>query len=80
MTSKEFMKLKNGDICQVIRGRDIGLKCLVLHKEQSTKSKVILVKPENPEDIFDSPTVAYRHFKLFSHTELRVLHDKDEAE
>lgn len=73
MTSKEFEELKNGDICKVIRGKDIGMKCVVLHKEHAPNSKVVLVKPAYSGEIFDSATVAYRYFKLFSHTELKVL-------
>lgn len=73
MTSKEFEGLKNGDICKVIRGKDIGMKCVVLHKEHAPTSKVVLVKPAYSGEIFDSATVAYRYFKLFSHTELKVL-------
>lgn len=73
MTSKEFKELKIGDICKVIRGRDSGLECEVLHKQSASKSKVVLVKPAYPEEIFDSPTVAYRYFKLFSHTELEII-------
>lgn len=73
MTSKEFEQLKNGDICKVIRGKDAGIECVVLHKERSPLSMVVLVKPAYLGEIFNSPTVAYRYFKLFSYTELKVL-------
>ena len=79
MTSKEFEELKNGDICKIIRGKDAGMICIVLHKEYAPKSMVVLVKPAHPFEIFDSPTVAYRHFKLFSHTELKVLSKEDQG-
>lgn len=80
MTTKEFEELKNGDICKIIRGKDAGIKCVVLHKEKSPSirwkapsSMVVLVKPLHPDDLFDSATVAYRYFKLLSHTELQVI-------
>lgn len=80
MTAKEFDLLKVGDICEVVRGKDVKMKCVVLHKEQSEslewkipKSMVVLVKPMYSGCRFDSNTVAYRYFKLFSHTELKVL-------
>ena len=82
MTSKEFEELKNGDICKVIRGKDAGMKCIVLHKEQTASTRwmtpssmVVLVKPLYPDDRFDSATVSYRYFKLLSHTELQVISD-----
>lgn len=80
MTTKEFEELKNGDICKIIRGKDAGIKCVVLHKEKSPSTRwkapssmVVLVKPLHPDDLFDSATVAYRYFKLISHTELQVI-------
>lgn len=73
MKAMEFEKLKSGDICKVIRGKDAGKRCIVLHKERTVKSMVVLVKPAYDDVIFDSATVAYRYFKLFSHTELQVL-------
>lgn len=80
MTAMEFKQLEIGGICEVIRGKDAGIKCVVLDKEQApstewktSSSMVVLVKPLNPNEYFDSATVAYRYFKLFSHTELKIL-------
>lgn len=72
MTSEEFVTLKVGDVCKVIRGKDKGRKCVVLHKE-GRKSQVVLVEPLYPGELFDSASVAYRYYKLFSYTELQVL-------
>lgn len=80
MNAKEFESLKIGDVCEVIRGKDSGKKCVVLHKDaqivdryMSTPIMVVLAKPQSPDDNFDSPTVAYRYFKLFAHSELKRL-------
>lgn len=80
MTRAEFGKLQVGDICEVIRGCDRWMRCIVLHKEQSEyerngvpKSMVVLVKPLDPIQTFESSTVAYRYFKLIDHTNLKVL-------
>lgn len=80
MTFVEFKRLKVGDICKVIRGKDAGMRCVVLHKEESSFIKdqapismVVLVKPLDEFEHFDSATVSYRYFKLFSHTELKIL-------
>lgn len=74
MKGAEFEALKNGDLCRVIRGKEKGKICVVLHKEAIPfKSKVILVKPANSKEKFDSDSVAYRYFKLFSYTELAVV-------
>lgn len=80
MTAEEFENLKIGDQCVVMRGKDKGLRCTVVHKEQgglikgsNPVSMVVLVKPSYPHCLFNSPMVCYRFFKLFSHRELRVI-------
>ena len=74
MKGTEFEEKKNGDLCRVIRGKEKGKICVVLHKETAPfKSKVVLVKPANNKEKFDSETIAYRYFKLFSYTELAVV-------
>ena len=80
MTKIEFDNLKVGDICEFNRGIDAGMKCVVLHKESSEyerngvpRSMVVLVKPLDEADRFYSSIVAYRYFRLVSHTQLTVL-------
>lgn len=80
MKGTEFEALKNGDLCRVIRGKEKGKICVVLHKEAAPfKSKVVLVKPANSKEKFDSEAVAYRYFKLFSYTELAVVQKEERA-
>lgn len=73
MTALEFEQLTDGSVCKIIKGRDAGIEVIALHKEETFKSKVVLVKPLKSSDHFDSATVAYRYFKLLSHTELKIL-------
>lgn len=74
MKGVEFEALKTGDLCRVIRGKEKGKICVALHKEAIPfKSKVILVKPANSKEKFDSESIAYQYFKLFSYTELAVV-------
>lgn len=81
MTEAEFKTLEVGTVCEVIRGKDAHLKCVVLHKEQSEfegyrgiRSMVVLAKPLSPNRKFESSTVAYRYFKLIDHTNLKILY------
>lgn len=77
MTRTEFDKIQIGDICKVIRGKDSGTFVRILYKDcQPGKFGqrdicVLLAKPLHI--LFDSPTVSYRYFKLFSHTELAFV-------
>lgn len=75
MTASEFNKLLVGDICEVQKGKDKGIKCVVLYKYQTPvyKFKGVLVKPLNPDDRFTSNRVTERFVKLFPHIELKVL-------
>lgn len=73
MTALEFEQLTDGSVCMITKGRDAGIEVIALHKEKTFKSKVVLVKPLKSSDHFDSATVAYRYFKLLSHTELKIL-------
>lgn len=80
MKGTEFEALKNGDLCRIIRGKEKGKICVVLHKEAVPfRSKVVLVKPANSKEKFDSETVAYRYFKLLSYTELAVVQKEERA-
>ena len=65
-----------GDTCLVTRGKDKGKRCIVLYKAGHTikydhRIGIVVVKPEDYGNLFESSTVTYRYFKLFSHTELR---------
>ena len=76
MTIQEFDDLKIGDTCLVTRGKGKGKRCIVLYKAGHTikydhRIGIVVVKPEDYGNLFESSTVTYRYFKLFSHTELR---------
>ena len=76
MTIQEFDDLKIGDTCLVTRGKDNGKRCIVLYKAGHTikydhRIGIVVVKPEDYGNLFESSTLTCRYFKLFSHTELR---------
>lgn len=71
MTIQEFDDLKIGDTCLVTRGKDKGKRCIVLYKAGHTikydhRIGIVVVKPEDYGNLFESSTVTYRYFKLFS--------------
>ena len=71
-----YDNLKIGDTCLVTRGKDKGKRCIVLYKAGHTikydhRIGIVVVKPEDYGNLFESSTLTYRYFKLFSHTELR---------
>ena len=76
MTIQEFDDMKIGDTCLVTRGKDKGKRCIVLYKAGHTikydhRIGIVVVKPEDYGNLFESSTLTCRYFKLFSHTELR---------
>ena len=78
MTIQEFDDLKIGDTCLVTRGKDKGKRCIVLYKAGHTikydhRIGIVVVKPEDYGNLFESSTLTCRYFKLFSHTELKDL-------